>query len=545
MDVKISFLSKMNFGIKIVILMSFALVVSLGIMFAFMQNRVRRDGLETIVTQAESVAVVSENIRNSVSELWEAEVIAAEELIRDSESAVAGITDDARRLSTVQSLRVYDAIPIVRSWKSIEKDAEKLGFQFKVISPEPRNPRNLAQGDELDMLLKMEKEGLRDHWALDKDLNAVRYVRLIRVDEGCLLCHGEGDTDFLGFSMEGMEVGDLRGGFQFTFPLNEMQGKVRTVILQVVFLVVSILLIFIPLTLYMIKKLAIKPVRRLRENADSIAGGDLTVTVHRSSNQDDIGKLQDSMNRMVEQLKSITTAVRNATRQVSSGSREISLSSEQLSTGSTEQASSVEEISASMEETSASIKQNASNAQETKAKASNSAKDARIGGESISDAINSMREVVDRITVIDEIARQTNLLALNAAIEAARAGEHGKGFSVVASEVRKLAERSLNAAGEINELSGENIEVAGKSEELLRQMVPDIQTTAELVEEITAASTEQSAGIAEITKAIQQLDNVIQQNATASEELAATAASLSEQSKNLENLISFFNLGEE
>jgi methyl-accepting chemotaxis protein len=536
---------KINFGVKIIILMSAALVLALGIMFIFMQNRVRQDGLELIVTQAESVAVVSENIRNSVSDLWEADVIAREELIAEAEMAVSGITTSEERLRTVQSLRVYDAIPIVRSWKSIENDASKLGFSFKVLSPAPRNPRNLAQGDELAMLLEMEKEGLQDHWVIDHELNAVRYIRLIRVDEGCLLCHGEGDTDFLGFPMEGMEAGDLRGGFQFTFPLDEMQGKVNMVIFQVVFMVFGILIIFIPLTLYLIRRLAIRPVRKLRENADALAKGDLTVTVEKNGNRDDIGQLQESMAGMVRQLKKITEAVRKATRQVSTGSKEISLSSEQLSTGSTEQAASVEEISSSMEETSASIKQNALNAQETKTKAENSARSAKTGGESISEAIDSMRKIVDKITVIDEIARQTNLLALNAAIEAARAGEHGKGFSVVASEVRKLAERSLTAAGEINEMSGRNIEVAGKSEGLLREMVPDIRSTADLVEEISAASAEQSSGINEITKAIQQLDQVIQQNAAASEELAATAASLSEQSRQLEELVSFFILDED
>ncbi len=229
---------------------------------------------------------------------------------------MAGITSREERLRTVQSLRVYDAIPIVRSWKSIENDASKLGFSFKVLSPSPRNPRNLAQGDELSMLLDMEERGLLYHWVIDDELNAVRYIRLIKVDEideGCLLCHGEGDTDFLGFPMEGMEAGDLRGGFQFTFPLDEMQGKVNTVILQVVLLVCAILILFIPLTLYLIRHLAILP-----------------VTVEKNGNRDDIGKLQESMAGMVRQLKTITGAVRTATRQVSVGSREISLSSEQL-----------------------------------------------------------------------------------------------------------------------------------------------------------------------------------------------------------------------
>jgi methyl-accepting chemotaxis protein len=198
-----------------------------------------------------------------------------------------------------------------------------------------------------------------------------------------------------------------------------------------------------------------------------------------------------------------------------------------------------------MEEMASNIRQNADNSQQTEKIALKSATDAREGGEAVSETVRAMKEIAGKITIIEEIARQTNLLALNAAIEAARAGEHGKGFAVVASEVRKLAERSQTAAAEISKLSGSSVEVAAKAGEMLAKIVPDIQKTAELVQEISAASTEQNAGAEQINQAIQQLDQVIQQNASASEEMASTAEKLASQSEQLQTSISFFQTGDD
>jgi len=197
-----------------------------------------------------------------------------------------------------------------------------------------------------------------------------------------------------------------------------------------------------------------------------------------------------------------------------------------------------------MEEMSSNIKQNADNAHQTEKIALKAAEDAREGGKSVTETVAAMKEIATKISIVEEIARQTNLLALNAAIEAARAGEHGKGFAVVASEVRKLAERSQTAAAEIRELSASSVEVAEKAGEMLTRIVPDIQKTAELVQEINAASNEQNTGTEQINKAIQQLDQVIQQNASSTEEIASTAEELSSQAEQLHDSIGFFNTGE-
>jgi methyl-accepting chemotaxis protein len=228
---------------------------------------------------------------------------------------------------------------------------------------------------------------------------------------------------------------------------------------------------------------------------------------------------------------------------VAAGSQQLSASSEEMSQGATEQAAAAEEASSSMEQMSANIRQNADNATQTERLALQSASDAKEGGKAVQETVAAMREISGKISIIEEIARQTNLLALNAAIEAARAGEHGKGFAVVASEVRKLAERSQLAAAEIGKLSTTSVQVAERAGDMLSRIVPDIQKTAELVQEISAACREQDQGADQINKAIQQLDQVIQQNAMASEEMASTSEELSAQADQLQAVVAFFSIG--
>jgi methyl-accepting chemotaxis protein len=277
------------------------------------------------------------------------------------------------------------------------------------------------------------------------------------------------------------------------------------------------------------------------EMADKIANGDLTVDVKLASDKDVLGK---SLQSMVKVLKETIGQIMSAIENVSSGSQSMSASSEEMSQGASEQAASAEEASSSIEEMNANIRQNADNAAETEKIATQAAVDAQEGGESVAQTVKAMGEIAGKINIVEEIARQTNLLALNAAIEAARAGEHGKGFAVVAAEVRKLAERSQIAAAEISELSVSSVAVAEAAGKALETIVPSIQKTAELVQEISAASREQDAGAEQIGKAIQQLDTVIQQNASASEEMASTAEELSSQSEQLGEMVSFFNVGD-
>jgi methyl-accepting chemotaxis protein len=273
----------------------------------------------------------------------------------------------------------------------------------------------------------------------------------------------------------------------------------------------------------------------------AVADGDLTVSIDKDY-EGAFGQLKDYCNNTIVKLAQVIGEVRGSADALASASEEVSATAQSLSQSSSEQAASVEETSASIEEMTQSIAQNTENAKVTDGMASGAARQAGEGGEAVKATVSAMKSIAAKIGIIDDIAYQTNLLALNAAIEAARAGEHGKGFAVVAAEVRKLAERAQVAAQEIGQVAGSSVELAEKAGSLLDEMVPSIRKTSDLVQEITAASQEQSAGVGQINSAVGQLAQTTQQNASSSEELAATAEEMSAQSEQLQQMMSFFRI---
>ncbi|WPL10631.1 MULTISPECIES: methyl-accepting chemotaxis protein [Thiorhodovibrio] len=274
--------------------------------------------------------------------------------------------------------------------------------------------------------------------------------------------------------------------------------------------------------------------------AGRLADGDLTRSLKVRAG--DKTSVMAVMSLMTDKLKTVVSEVRVGADSLSSASSEVSSTAQALSQGATEQAASVEETTASIEQLNASVQQNTENARVTNGISKSSAEEARQGGEAVDRTVKAMKEIASKIGMIEEIAYKTNLLALNAAIEAARAGEHGKGFTVVAAEVRKLAENSGTTAQEINQLATNSLSIAEDAGRVLEEMVPNIVKTAELVEEITAASGEQASGIGQINEAMGQLDKATQQNASASEELAATAEELSGQAAQLQETMAFFKV---
>jgi len=315
--------------------------------------------------------------------------------------------------------------------------------------------------------------------------------------------------------------------------------EVRNSILIAVFISIFI---FILVVSYFSKNIS-RALNKGVEFAGKVADGDLTVTVD-VNQKDEVGILAVALNRMVIKLRSIVESVNLSADNIASASQQVSSGSQQLSQGANEQASSTEEVSSSMEEMVSNIQQNTDNSQQTEKISIEAADGIDKVANAAQESLSSIRQIADKISIVNDIAFQTNILALNAAVEAARAGEHGRGFAVVASEVRKLAERSKVAADEIVNLSTHSLKATEDAGVLMGKIIPEIGKTAKLVQEISAASLEQNSGADQVNNAIQQLNQVTQQNAAASEELATSSEELAGQAEQLKANISYFSVGD-
>jgi methyl-accepting chemotaxis protein len=322
-------------------------------------------------------------------------------------------------------------------------------------------------------------------------------------------------------------------------PMKEVHAEARKVIMFIVLIGLGSMLL-ISLVVYLISRAIANPIRNSSAFAKEIALGNLDAVLKITDRNDEIGDLTRAQKEMADKLKEVIAKIWLSADNIFSASQSLNSTSLSLSEGANEQAASTEEVSSSMEEMVSSINQNADNARQTELIAGKASKDIEQGGIAALSTVEAMKQIAEKITIVGVIAEKTDLLAINAAIEAARAGEHGKGFAVVASEIRKLAERSQDAAKQIDELSRSSVKIANQAGAELQRIVPDIQKTAVLVQDISVASLEQNEGAKQIINAITQLNSVTQLNVSVSEEMATSSEELFAQAEQLKELLGFY-----
>lgn len=320
----------------------------------------------------------------------------------------------------------------------------------------------------------------------------------------------------------------------------EMQDSFTRFPRFVVLIALIILAIAIVAGYFTTKSITV-PINKSVKFAQAIEGGDLTAKINITQN-DEIGELARSLENMAGKLNEMVTEIRSSARSLTETSSEINTKSTNLSEGANSQASSSEELASSMEEMTANIQQNSDYSKETEKISLSAAQKSEEVGAASNESLESIKLIAEKITIINDIAFQTNILALNAAVEAARAGEHGKGFAVVAAEVRKLAERSKVAAEEIEGYSKTSVGTTEKAQSLISGVVPEIEKTARLVQEIAAASDEQNSGANQVNNALQALNQITQNNVSLFEGLKGNADELSHQADILRNIVEYFKV---
>ena len=327
----------------------------------------------------------------------------------------------------------------------------------------------------------------------------------------------------------------------YEYDMTEIQQEIEslTIIFTVIGIVLALLIFFVIRIL--IQKIVGNPILMIKNIVENISNGDLTQELQSQSNNE-IGDVVEDIKKMNAKLKEIVSSIVTGAENISTAAEQMSSNSQSISQGANEQAASTEEVSSSMEQMGSNIQQNTDNAQQTEKISQKASIEIQESSQAVNQTVDAMKQISGKISIITDIAFQTNILALNAAVEAARAGEHGRGFAVVAAEVRKLAERSHVAANEIVGITGSSVEIAEKSGKLLSGVVPNIQNTSKLVQEITAASLEMTSGASQVNNAIQHLNQITQQNAAAAEEMATTAEELASQSDQLTDTIAFFKI---
>ena len=526
----------MKIATKLVLSSVATILLTATVSVVIERNAIRNQGIEAQKTAMRSTLRCAENVRESMASLNRAKAFDNERLLAQFKAS-----------GDLHTSAIYKTVPVVAAWESIKPVAKEQGYDFRIPKNQARNKANLPINDEPEILKALEEGGQEEYFRVDAKKNEVIFARPITLSADCLMCHGDPKNspthdgkDIAGFQMENWKVGDVHGAFVLRSKLDAVDARATASVRKMLLWLIPVVAAMCALTLLLIRQIS-RALNQASALARSVAEGDLTQTAE-VKQEDEIGAVMLALNTMVTNLRTVVDEVITASDNVAAGSEEMSATAQHLSEGASEQSAAAEESTSAMEQMTSSIHENAENAKTTDKIAGQASESTRTTSDAVTSTVAAMKEIAEKIKIVEEIARKTDLLALNAAVEAARAGEHGKGFAVVAGEVRKLAERSATAAAEISTLSKNGVSIAEGAGNMLLKLAPDIRKTAELVQEIHAASTEQSTGVSQINKALQELDQVIQQNASTAEEMASTSDELSNQAQHLQSAISFFKV---
>lgn len=449
------------------------------------------------------------------------------------------------RAQTLEVMLYKDAIDARKEYSKImDQRKESWKIVDKTYSSILSRPRQTEKGKALMQQVSNEYKAWRDVYVdldntieqLSKTTNVEDRDRLYSIYQG-LYDKMVPLSNRMGSTFDQLTFNNISNTQQMA--ADNQKGGNRAKSMMVVITIIC--LVFAAVIAIVLTRAVVGPINKAVQFSENIAEGDLTVTLD-VDQKDEIGVLAKALQNMVEKLREVVSLVMLGADNILQASSQVSSSSQTMSQGSNEQAASTEEVSSSMEQMVANIQQNTDNSQQAEKIATLGAEGIKKGSAATVKAADSMKLIAEKVKIIGDIAFQTNILALNAAVEAARAGEHGRGFAVVAAEVRRLAERSRVAADEIDDLTKNGVKEAEDAGKILEDIVPEIEKTARLVQEIAAASIEQRSGAEQINNAIQQLNVVVQQNAASSEELASSSEEMSGQAELLNESVSFFKL---
>lgn len=452
-------------------------------------------------------------------------------------------------LSIEQKELIRKQTPIIASWTIGMTNATADNYMFKIASLNPRNPQNKANEIETEFLHKFQTNKTKIEYFENKETQELWTMSPVYIseNEGCLVCHGQASKspwgngkDILGYQMEDFKNGDIRGMFIIKSDLKPLKAQIRKAQLNLLIIaaIISILSIFV--AIIFVKNIT-NTILKIKNFSSEVIKGKLNVQVKINTN-DELEELAGYINQMTSSLHHVVSQVITEANEIAAAAHELKEAGSQLAINASTQAESAEKVSGSVEEMTAGIISNTQIANQTQKVSSNSAMQINQISKSVEQTIAAMNEIVDKTSVISEIAFQTKLLALNASIEAAHAGEQGKGFAVVAGEVRKLSELSAEAAAQISSVTAKGKAIVVQSVEMLKTIAPEIQQSAHLIQEVAMASNEQSMGAEQINSAIGRLNDIAQHTATTTEQIEATAISLNEKAKNLLQVVHFFKV---